>query len=139
MDGEPDYRLLLELRTGLRRFVHWSEQQAAAVGLTPMQHQLLLAVRGHPDPAGPTIGEVADYLMLRHHSTVGLVDRAEAADLVCRGPDKNDRRVVRLKLTPLGARRIKQLSELHVAELARFAPQLRRLWSDLGDAEGATS
>lgn len=139
MNGEPDYRLLLEFRTGLRRFVRWSEQQAAAVGLTPKQHQILLAVRGHPHPAGPTIGEVADYLLLRHHSTVELVDRAEAAGLVCRGRDKDDRRVVRLKLTPLGTRRIKQLSELHRAELARFAPQLRRLWTDLGDAERATS
>ncbi|MGH9036659.1 MAG: MarR family winged helix-turn-helix transcriptional regulator, partial [Acidimicrobiia bacterium] len=60
MKGEPDYRRLLEFRTGLRRFLSWSEQQAAAVGLTPMQHQLLLAVRGHPHPSGPTVREVAE-------------------------------------------------------------------------------
>ena len=72
---DADYRRLLEFRTGLRRFLHWSEEQARAAGVTPAQHQLLLAIRGH-DGAGPTIGDVADYLLLRHHSAVGLVDRA---------------------------------------------------------------
>ena len=81
---DESYAQLLALRTGLRRFQRWSEQQAADAGLTPAQHQLLLAIRGHSDPRGPTIGEVADYLLLRHHSTVGLVDRADAAGLVTR-------------------------------------------------------
>jgi DNA-binding MarR family transcriptional regulator len=127
----PDYRLLLEFRTGLRRFLRWSEQGAVAAGLTPSQHQLLLAVRGHPDARGPTVGEVAEYLFLRHHSTVELVDRAEAANLVRRSRDPDDHRVVRLRLTPLGARRLKQLTEAHVDELARFVPQLRSLWEGL--------
>ena len=62
----PDdvYARLLALRTGLRHFERWSESQARAAGLTPAQHQLLLAIRGHGDPRGPTIGEVADYLLL---------------------------------------------------------------------------
>ncbi|HET9770898.1 MAG TPA: MarR family winged helix-turn-helix transcriptional regulator [Acidimicrobiia bacterium] len=134
MPGEVDYRRLLEFRSGLRRFLHWSEQQAAAVGLTPAQHQLLLAVRGHPDPEGPTIGDVADALLLRHHSTVGLVDRAEATGLVRRHRDADDHRVVRLRLTALGAERIEQLSAAHLAELARFAPRLRSLWEGLDPA-----
>jgi DNA-binding MarR family transcriptional regulator len=139
MKGEPDYRRLLEFRTGLRRFLSWSEQQAAAVGLTPMQHQLLLAVRGHPHPSGPTVSDVAEYLLLRHHSAVGLIDRATTAGLVRRTSDEDDQRVVRLELTRLGARRIKQLSELHLAELARFAPQLRKLWGDLDDVDTFTT
>jgi hypothetical protein len=52
-------RDLLTFRTGLRHFQRWSEQQAAVAGLTPAQHQLLVAVRGHRDRRGPTIGEVA--------------------------------------------------------------------------------
>ena len=131
MDVQPDYQRLLEFRTGLRRFLRWSEEQAAAVGLTPAQHQLLLAVRGHPHRAGPTIREVADYLLLRHHSAVGLIDRAEGAGLVCRDRDTDDHRVVRLRLTALGRRRIEQLSETHLAELARFAPRLHRFWEGL--------
>lgn len=132
---QEDYQRLLEFRTGLRRFLRWSEQQAAAVGLTPMQHQLLLAVRGHPHRSGPTVGDVADYLHLRHHSAVGLIDRAEIAGLVRRVRDKDDQRVVRLRLTPVGARRIKELSELTLAELARFVPELRVLWDGLGDVD----
>src|SRR3954452_17414480 len=96
---DEDYRRLLELRTGLRRFLRWSERRAAEAGLTPAQHQLLLAIRGYPDPRGPTIGDVADSLLLRHHSAVGLVDRAATAGLVERGPDSDSQSVVRLRLT----------------------------------------
>ena len=85
---DADYEDLLTLRTGLRRFLRWSEQQAEAAGLTPAQHQLLLTIRGHPDRRGPTVGEVADYLLLRHHSAVGLVDRAVAADTLGNGGNK---------------------------------------------------
>jgi DNA-binding MarR family transcriptional regulator len=118
------YARLLAVRTGLRRFQRWSEAQARAAGLTPAQHQLLLAIRGHADPRGPTISEVADYLLLRHHSVVGLVDRADAAGLITRTRDAADRRVVRLHLTDDGARRLETLSALHAAELERLGPQL---------------
>jgi DNA-binding MarR family transcriptional regulator len=81
---EQDYERLLAFRTGLRRFLAWSGQQAEAAGITPAQHQLLLAIRGHPDPRGPTIGDIAGYLLVRHHSAVELIDRAVAAGLVVR-------------------------------------------------------
>jgi DNA-binding MarR family transcriptional regulator len=128
---DEEYQRLLDFRTGIRRFVHWSEQQAAEVGLTGAQHQLLLAIRGHPEPQGPTVGDIANYMLLRHHSAVGLVDRAEAAGLVSRRGDVGDQRVVRLRLTAVGARRLRQLSELHLEELQRLAPRLRALWSGL--------
>lgn len=125
MGGVPPsdaaYARLLALRTGLRHFERWSAQQARAAGLTPAQHQLLLAIRGHEDPSGPTIGEVADYLLLRHHSAVGLVDRAEAAGLVSRSRSEDDHRVVRLQLTDDGAKRLEALSALHLEELERLA------------------
>jgi DNA-binding MarR family transcriptional regulator len=121
----PDevYARLLALRTGMRRFQRWSEQQASAAGLSPAQHQLLLAIRGHDDPRGPTIGEVADYLLLQHHSVVGLVDRADAAGLVTRTRSEEDHRVVRLRLTEDGAARLERLSALHLEELERLALQ----------------
>lgn len=126
-----EYRRLLEFRTGLRRFQRWSEQQARRAGLTHPQHQLLLAVKGHDDPRGPTIGQVADYLLLRHHSAVELVDRAETAGYVVRARDDEDARVVRLRLTALGEERIRALSQLHLDELRRFAPVLGRLVHEL--------
>ncbi|MGD9734624.1 MAG: MarR family winged helix-turn-helix transcriptional regulator [Solirubrobacterales bacterium] len=124
---QADYEKLLGFRTALRRFLHWSEAEARAAGLTPAQHQLLLAVRGHPGPEGPTIGELAEYLLLRHHSVVELADRAVATGLVRRLRDKDDQRVVRLRLTADGERATEELALLHLEELRRLAPALREL------------
>jgi DNA-binding MarR family transcriptional regulator len=126
-----EYQHLLALRTGLRRFLHWSEEQAHAAGLTPSHHQLLLAVRGHDDPRGPTIGDIAGYLLLRHHSAVELAQRAEGLGLIQRVADPDDRRMVRLTLTEKGDRALEQLTALHVEELARLADDLRPVWEGL--------
>lgn len=124
---QEDYTNLLRFRTALRRFDSWSHEQAARVGLTHAQHQLLLAIKGHPEPQGPTIRDVAGYLNTRHHSVVGLIDRAEQADLLRRRRDDQDGRVVRLALTAAGEDRIARLSRLHLDELARLAPLLEHL------------
>lgn len=125
---DADYQRLLKLRTSLRQYLHWSEQQAQAVGLTPAHHQLLLAVRGHDDPRGPTIGDVAGYLLLRHHSTVELAQRAGALGLVQRVDDPDDGRVVRLRLTDKGAEALESLASMHLEELSRLAGDLRPFW-----------
>jgi DNA-binding MarR family transcriptional regulator len=125
--SQSDYANLLAFRAALRRFERWSEAQARQAGLTPAQHQLLLAVKGHLDRRGPTIREVAEYLGVQHHSAVGLADRAVEAGLVARARDVDDARLVRLALTPLGEQRIGQLSELHLAELVRLRPALEHL------------
>jgi DNA-binding MarR family transcriptional regulator len=124
---DADFRRLLQFRIGLRRFLHWSEEQAEKAGLTPAQHQLLLAVRGHDGEQGPTIGDVAGYLLLRHHSAVGLVDRAVKAGLVERHEDAGDRRVVRLRLTPLGSGTLQQLSAAHLEEIQRLTPRIQEI------------
>jgi DNA-binding MarR family transcriptional regulator len=124
---DADYERLLAFRTALRQFLHWSGEQAAAVGLTPQQHQLLLAIRGHPGADRPTVGDVAEHLLLRHHSAVELVDRAEHVGLVERLIDADDRRVVRLSLTPTGRRLLERLSQSHLEELARLTPFVGRL------------
>jgi len=129
--SDGDYQRLLAFRTGLRRFERWSEQQAEAAGLTGVQHQLLLAVRGHPERRGPTIGDVADHLLLRHHSVVELVDRVEGAGLVRRTADADDRRVVRIRLTPRGAAVLRRLSRAHLDELARVVTGFDALWVGL--------
>jgi DNA-binding MarR family transcriptional regulator len=123
-----DYATLLGFRTALRRFLHWSEAEAKAASLTPAQHQLLLAIKGHRGKRGPTVGELSEYLVLKHHSVVELIDRAASADLVRRERDEDDHRVVHLRLTPLAEARIEELSRLHLEELRRLS-----LWS-LDDA-----
>jgi DNA-binding MarR family transcriptional regulator len=127
--GEPDYARLLRFRTALRAFLRWSEQSAQQAGLTPAQHQLLLAVKGHGDRA-PTIGDLANDLMLRHHSTGELVGRATDAGLVVRAADQSDRRQIRVRLTRAGDEVLRRLSEQHLDEIRRLAPIVEALAQD---------
>ena len=127
---QQDFTNLLEFRTSLRRFQRWSERQTRSVGLTPAQHQLLLAVKGHRGKQPPTIGELAGYLLLRHHSTVELVNRVETAGLVERRRDPDDARIVRVVLTFRGEERLGKLTALHLQEIRRLAPLLDHLVED---------
>jgi DNA-binding MarR family transcriptional regulator len=122
-----DFQHLLDFRVSLRMFQRWSQDQAAAVGLTHVQHQLLVAVKGHPGGSPPTMGEIAGYLMLRPHSAVELVDRAEAAGIVRRSADQDDGRVVRVELTSKGDQLVTQLTRAHLAELRKLAATLSEL------------
>jgi DNA-binding MarR family transcriptional regulator len=122
-----DFEHLLAFRSSLRRFQRWSEDQARAAGLTHVQHQLLVAVKGHPGPEPPTVGDLADHLLQRHNSTVELVDRAEAAGLVRRVADGRDARVVRIWLTPKGDRILSELTPAHLVELHSLAAVLDEL------------
>ena len=126
---EPDYERLLDFRKELRRFLRWSEESARNVGLTPAQHQLLLAVKGHPGEA-PTISDVADDLMLRHHSVSELIDRAATAGLVDRQTDPADRRLTRVQVTREGEAVLRRLTQQHVAEIRRLAPIVQALNHD---------
>ncbi|WP_063821790.1 MarR family winged helix-turn-helix transcriptional regulator [Nocardia pneumoniae] len=126
--SNQEYSRLLAFRAGLRQFLRGSERRAAVVGLTDTQHQLLLAIRGHPGPDGPSIGEVAGYLDTRHHSVVQLIDRTEQLGLVTRNRGQGkDRRVVRLTLTEAGKEILARLSATHLQELQRLAPLISAL------------
>ena len=124
---QQDFERLLEFRVELRRFQRWSEDQAQAAGLTHVQHQLLVAIKGHQGNLPPTMGDLAGYLLLRPHSTVELVDRAEAAGLVERIPDSVDGRVVRVRLTGEGDRVLRQLTRAHLDRLHDLAKVLDEL------------
>lgn len=126
---DRDYARLLKFRTGIRRFLRWSEQEAKRVGLTGPQHQLLLAIRGHG--SDPSVGDLAHYLLLRHHSVVELIDRAATAGLVERLTDTDDHRIVRLRLTGVGDHKLAALSASHAEELSRLRSDFESLWDDL--------
>lgn len=113
----------------LRSFLRWSEEQASGAGLTPAQHQLLVAIKGHPGPRPPAVREIAEYLLLQSHSAVGLVDRAEAAGVVRRSQDPDDGRVVRVELTEKGDALVADLTTAHLAKLHELAAALNHLVS----------
>lgn len=132
---EPDYRALASFRRALREFSSFSEAAARQVGLAPARHQALLAIKGHP-ASPPSVGELAAFLGLRHHSAVGVVDRLVKAGLARRASDPADKRVVRVRLSANGERLLARLSGQHQAELRRRAPGLRALLSQLEAGPG---
>lgn len=125
---DDDYRRQLEFRLGLVRFLKWNRQQTAQARITPTQHLLLLVIRASGTNGGPTVGDVADALELRHHSVVELVDRAEQAGMVERARETRDGRpVVRLRLTSRGRRTLERITRANREELRRVSPQLLKL------------
>lgn len=119
-----DYESLAELRYQIRRFLHFSEQASRRAGLEPHQHQLMLALKGLPGRVRPRIGELAERLQIRHHSTVELVNRLSTGGFVQRHRMGEDRREVWLSLTPKGEKVLRELSLHHRAELRLHGPAL---------------
>ena len=125
--SHDDYRTLAAFRFALRRFLSFSETAAREAGLTPRQHQALLGIKAAPVAGVASVSELAAFLLLHHNSTVELVDRLEAAGLVARTPDPEDRRRVLVRLTAAGERHLADLSAVHLAELERIRPELQNL------------
>jgi len=121
-----EYRALAEFRYQIRRFLAFSEELARGAGMEPQQHQLLLAIRGLPDGATATIGELAERLQLKHHSTVELVNRLERLGYVTREASQQDRRQVIIRLMPSGASILRKLSLAHHQELEIAGPRLAK-------------
>jgi len=97
--SDQDYETLAAFRHALRRFAAFSESEAKARGLTPQQHQVLLAIKGTPGRPALSVGEIAAHLLVRHNSAVELIDRLADAGLVMRAPDPQDRRRMLVTLT----------------------------------------
>jgi len=119
-----DYQALAEFRYRIRKFLRFSETAARAAGIEPQHHQLMLALKGLPDGIRATVGELAERLQIRHHSSVELIDRLTEQGLVQRRPSEQDRRQVLVALTARGERILRELSIHHREELQATAPQL---------------
>jgi DNA-binding MarR family transcriptional regulator len=130
---KTQYETLAAFRYALRRFIHFSEQAAETVGLTPQQHQAMLAIKGFPGWDCITVGELAERLQLRHHSVVGLIDRMVAENLVERELARDDRRKVLIRLTAVGERKLQKLSAMHSRQLRQVGPELSGLLERLDD------
>ena len=120
MPTDEQYQQLLAFRTALRRFDQWSRQAAEDHGLTHTQHQLLLAVRGSMTPGGPSVGDVAEALLVRHHTASELVDRVQHLGFLEKARDATDARRVQLRLTATGRDVLEGLTAVHVEELERL-------------------
>lgn len=119
-----DYQALAEFRYQIRKFLHFSDAAIEAAGLERSQYQLMLTIKGMPDGVRPRIRDVADRMLIQHHSAVELIDRLGAGGYVRRERGQDDRREVLLALTPKGERVLGQLALHHHEELLNAAPAL---------------
>ena len=124
-------RALADFRHALRRFVSFSAEAAREAGISPQQHQALLALKAWPPGSHATVGDLAARLCIRHHSAVRFVNRLAARQFVRRVRSGDDRRHVHLELTPSGDALINRLSASHRDELKRVGPELRRVLREL--------
>lgn len=122
------YRALANFRYELRRFLRYSETITRKHGMTPLQYQLLLQLKGYPGREHASVGELAERLQAKHHGVVALITRCEKAGLVTRCANTDDRRTVMVKLTARGERALERLARLHRNELlalgGRLVPRL---------------
>jgi DNA-binding MarR family transcriptional regulator len=121
-----DFRALAEFRHQIRAFLHFSEDAARAEGLSPQQHQLLLALKGLPEDLRPTVRAIAERLHLRHHSAVELTNRLAACGMIRKRRDQEDHRRVLLVITARGEAVLRRLSVTHRAQLKSLGKDLIR-------------
>ena len=135
---QSEYETLAAFRYSLRRFLHFSEDAAQSVGLTPQQHQALLSIKGFPGRDKITITELAERMQIRHQSAVGLADRLMRQGLLVREQSLTDRRQVYVTLSSKGLAILEQLSAIHKEELRRMLPELQQLVEQLS-TDGITA
>jgi len=134
-----EYQALAEFRYQIRRILRFSEEAAYATDLEPQQHQLLLAIKGLPQGRKATVGEIAERLQIRHHSTVELINRLVKRGLVERHRDDEDQRRVIVSLTPQGEEILYALSRQMLTVLrstgSAFVQSLKALLASTNNVE----
>jgi DNA-binding MarR family transcriptional regulator len=125
---QVDYEVLAAFRQALRKFQHASDDNVRAAQLTPQQHQALLVLKGgYPGVDEITVTDLADALLVKHHSAVELVARLVKAGLIARRQSGEDRRRVMISITPAGDEILLSLSEANLTVLQSAAPILSDL------------
>lgn len=137
--SDAEYQALAAFRAELRRFLRFSEDAARDAGLSPQQHQLLLAIRGYPGDTPPTVGELAAAMQVKPHSMVGLINRSEQAGYLRREPSPSDQRAVHIVLTPQAEDVLRSLTTAHWNEHRELERVLRRLLAYRSSTEAATT
>ena len=114
--SKAEFETLAQFRYQLRRFLRFSEEATRRKGVTPLQYQLMLQIKGFPGREWATVVELAERLQAKHHGVVALISRCEKAGLVVRNVSRSDMRLVEVQLTGKGEHCLEQLARLHRAE-----------------------
>ncbi len=116
-----EFIALAGLRSALRVFMRQTEQMARRSGLTPQRHLLLLMIKGAPDGSErSTVTELSERLQLAQSTVTELVSRAEDAGLIEREQSASDGRVIYLRLTKEGERRLERVDDKLQVERQRL-------------------
>ena len=126
-----NYAQLASFRHVLRSFLRFSEDAAANVGLSSQHYQAMLILRGWPEDQPVSINDLAQQLLIKHNSAVGLVDRLVEEGLIVREPSTIDRRKVELRMSPRGRQVLAKLAATHRQELRRIGPIMERFFSEI--------
>jgi DNA-binding MarR family transcriptional regulator len=130
-----DYAQLAAFRHALRGFLQFSEAAAAEAGLTSRHYQAMLVLRACYKDQTVTINDLAEQLLIKHNSAVGLVDRLEQEGLVVRAASSGDKRKVELGLTSRGRQVLAKLAGMHRLELQKIGPLLKRFFAEISRPE----
>jgi DNA-binding MarR family transcriptional regulator len=133
----PRLRELSEFRFQLRQFLSFSEVSSERHGIQAQQYQLLQVVAAAPPGQPASVSYLADRMVLRHNSTVELVDRAERAGLVRRHTDERDLRRSIIKLTPTGEQLLRAMVAEHIQELERLSDRIIQSLRSVGQGAHA--
>jgi DNA-binding MarR family transcriptional regulator len=123
--SKSEFAALSEFRSGLARFLRFSDEAAREAGATSAQYLLLLQLRGFPGRAWASVGELAARLDASHQGTVALVQRCERNGWVAKQRHPGDGRSVQVRLTPAGRALVGRIARRHRGELDRLAGVLR--------------
>lgn len=119
---KAEYKARADFRNVIRKFLAFADEAAQKAGITSRQHEALLAIMA--SDRDPTIGDLAECLVIRHHSAVGLVDRLEHAGFVYRRTSSENYKQVVICLRPKAIKLLNQLADAHKRELKRIGPLL---------------
>lgn len=123
---KESFEALANFRYALRCFLSFSEIAAGETGLSPQQYQTLLAIKGTRESM-LGIKDIAERLLIRHHTAVELVGRLEENGFVTRRKCKSDARRVIVEPTPKAHRIMDGLAAAHLRELKNIRPVLEEL------------
>ena len=137
----PEHEAALSLARTAALFDHMVAEALKPHGLTPTQYNALRILRG-AEPGGLCRNEVRDRLVARVPDTTRLLDRLEAAGLVVRVREGDDRRFVRSRITDAGLSLLAGLDglmdALHHRQLGHLGTtKLRSLIALLAEARAA--
>ncbi len=120
--SDVDYAALANLRYRIRKFRQFSTKAAEKLGLSPQQHQALLAIKGLGSGEQMSVSTLAARLFVPAASAAELTRSLEGRGYVTIEVKQRRRTIVRL--TDKAEEIMRRLTPAHLYEIREMAPEL---------------